>query len=298
MGGKYYFALPYFTKNLYEVSFSLYHNSIFYFWSAKNQFTDPYDSIFIDKTEISNIHWLEYLHYLRQDSVEVTYMKAIPDSLVWDKWDTTGIMKKHYLSYPGYRQFPVVGITFEQANDYCEWRSKAVNNQFPDSMEFEYIFRLPTEKEWCVAAKGSLNQDKFPYGYELIYRKPQLSKDPKLYYKEFTNQDSTTLTYKEFKKMFRDYLKKGNEPIFNTVKDFPNGSFYYQPLDIFSSLPNKIGVYNMIGNVAEMVAVKGIAKGGSWAHDLEGSKISTRQLYSKPDAWLGFRCVCEVKSSK
>jgi hypothetical protein len=54
----------------------------------------------------------------------------------------------------------------------------------------------------------------------------------------------------------------------------------------------------MIGNVSEMIAEKGLSKGGSWAHKLGESQIVKNQKYTKPEPWLGFRCVVEVHIKK
>lgn len=48
-----------------------------------------YDSLWIDKTEIANIHWLEYLYYLEKDSAKEVLMKALPDETVWMDYDKT-----------------------------------------------------------------------------------------------------------------------------------------------------------------------------------------------------------------
>ncbi|HNP94407.1 MAG TPA: SUMF1/EgtB/PvdO family nonheme iron enzyme, partial [Cyclobacteriaceae bacterium] len=36
-------------------------------------------SFYMDETEIANIHWLEYLHYLAKDSTQEVYSAALPD---------------------------------------------------------------------------------------------------------------------------------------------------------------------------------------------------------------------------
>jgi len=51
----------------------------------------------------------------------------------------------------------------------------------------------------------------------------------------------------------------------------------------------------MIGNVSEMVLEKGISKGGSWRNILEECRVGKDILYTKSEAWLGFRCVCILK---
>ena len=59
-------------------------------------------------------------------------------------------------------------------------------------------------------------------------------------------------------------------------------------------LPNKIGLYNMFGNVAEMIDKKGIAKGGSWYNTFDESTFGKQQIYTLPEPGIGFRIVMEV----
>lgn len=263
-----------------------------------------YDSIYIDSTEIANIYWLEYLYHLRADSAIENYNKAIPDSTVWAPLLKDGFSHKNYLTKTEFRFYPVVGISYEQAANYCKWRTAIVNGNLEEknpAIKYRVNFRLPSEKEWEFAAAAGLALDKYPYGYDgSLFSKPSLKNDPKYYYHSLP--DTVRLSYEQFKKTFRDFQKNGKEVIFNVLKETPFHLKYSvkQPLSINdksikSTRPNKIGLRNTIGNVAEMIRDKGIAKGGSWAHDLESSKIRNKQFYQKPEAWLGFRCACEVK---
>ena len=70
----------------------------------------------------------------------------------------------------------------------------------------------------------------------------------------------------------------------NSIKDHPI------TFDI-SINANELGVYNLKGNVAEMILEKGVAKGGSWVHTNEETTIEKDFKYTKPQSWLGFRCV-------
>lgn len=54
----------------------------------------------------------------------------------------------------GTNDFPVVGITWADANDYCEWLSKKINA----------TVRLPSEAEWERAARGDKTDYKYPWG--------------------------------------------------------------------------------------------------------------------------------------
>ena len=68
-------------------------------------------SFYMDETEIANIHWLEYLHYIKRDSSAEAYQAAIPDTTVWaSELAFNDPYVDHYLRYPGFRYFPVVGV--------------------------------------------------------------------------------------------------------------------------------------------------------------------------------------------
>ncbi len=58
--------------------------------------------------------------------------------------------------------------------------------------------------------------------------------------------------------------------------------------------PNRRGIYDLIGNVAEMIDEKGKTKGGSWDSFLEECKLDTFQTFKEPDPTVGFRWVMEV----
>ena len=88
-------------------------------------------SFYMDETEVKNLDWCEYLYWLRRvfgvDYPEV-YKKALPDTLVWrDKLAYNEPLVELYLRHPAYRDYPVVGVSWLQANDYCAWRTDRVN---------------------------------------------------------------------------------------------------------------------------------------------------------------------------
>jgi formylglycine-generating enzyme required for sulfatase activity len=268
-----------------------------------------YDNVAIDRTEIANIHWLEYLYYLKKDSTKEVYTKALPDTSVWMQYDPTGQRTRHYLTSAELRYYPVVGISYQQAIDYCNWRSTTVNEMLKKSKKknlrlYEVTYSLPTEKEWELAAAGKLDPTLFPYGFESYFDKPNL-KEIDFYIKQLS--DSSRSFLESFTSYFNDYKRNGKEAIFNVVHTFPTGQQYgfLEPVAIYNIYkekdlklkhvtPNEIGVADMIGNVAELISEKGVAKGGSWAHELQSCQIKKRQNYIKPEAWLGFRCVCRV----
>jgi hypothetical protein len=77
-------------------------------------------SFFMDETEIANIHWLEYTHYLAKDSSQDVYLAALPDTLVWvSKLAFNDPYVHHYFRYPGFRYFPVVGVSLDAGQQIC-----------------------------------------------------------------------------------------------------------------------------------------------------------------------------------
>lgn len=88
-------------------------------------------SFYIDETEVTNFHWLEYLYWLDRvfavDYPEI-YKKALPDTLVWrSKLAYNEPYVEYYLRHPAYRDYPVVGVNWLQANDFAAWRTDRVN---------------------------------------------------------------------------------------------------------------------------------------------------------------------------
>jgi formylglycine-generating enzyme required for sulfatase activity len=88
-------------------------------------------SFYMDETEVTNLDWCEYLYWLGRvygaDYPEI-YKKALPDTLVWrSKLAFMEPKVEYYLRHPAYRDYPVVGVNWLQANDYCAWRGDRVN---------------------------------------------------------------------------------------------------------------------------------------------------------------------------
>lgn len=89
-------------------------------------------SFYMDETEVRNIDWLEYLGWLQR--VYVSYpevaRKALPDTAVWrEQLGYNEPMVTSYLRFPAYAEYPVVGVSWEQAAEFCVWRTDRVNEQ-------------------------------------------------------------------------------------------------------------------------------------------------------------------------
>ena len=90
-------------------------------------------SFYMDETEVTNQFWLEYLWWLQRvygSSYPEIVERALPDTASWrNKLAYNETMVKYYLRHPAYRDYPVVGVSWLQANDFCKWRSDRVNEQ-------------------------------------------------------------------------------------------------------------------------------------------------------------------------
>jgi sulfatase modifying factor 1 len=90
-------------------------------------------AFYMDETEVANVHYREYLYWLNRiygaeypDIVN----KAMPDTLVWrDELAYNEPYVEYYLRHPAYNDYPVVGVNWNQANDFASWRSDRVNER-------------------------------------------------------------------------------------------------------------------------------------------------------------------------
>lgn len=87
-------------------------------------------SFYMDETEVSNIDWKEYLSWTRKTykSYPQVWRNALPDTLVWrEELAFNEPLVETYFRHPSYDEYPVVGVNWLQAQEFCKWRSNRVN---------------------------------------------------------------------------------------------------------------------------------------------------------------------------
>lgn len=87
-------------------------------------------SFYMDETEISNFHWCEYMYWVKRTYTDfpMVYKKSLPDTLSWrEKLGFNEKYVEYYLRHPAYRDYPVVGVSWQQASEFCKWRTDRVN---------------------------------------------------------------------------------------------------------------------------------------------------------------------------
>ena len=122
---------------------------------------------------------------------------------------------RNYFSNPAYNDYPVVGVTWEQANAFCAWRTEYLLKGLGAEARYVQRYRLPTEAEWEYAARGK-DGNEFPWE----------NKDVK-------NGDGCF--YANFKPDRGNYTEDGN--------------LITSKVGAYASNTN--GLYDMAGNVAE-----------------------------------------------
>jgi len=133
------------------------------------------ESFYMDETEVRNVDYREYLYWLSRVFVDYpnVYRKALPDTLVWrSKLAYNEPYVEYYFRHPSYNEYPVVGINWLQANDYCAWRTDRVN-------EGILIREGVLDKDPNQTNDENFNTDAYLAGqYEGVVRKNLPSLDP------------------------------------------------------------------------------------------------------------------------
>ena len=159
--------------------------------------------------------------YLKKESIAV-----YPDTTVWVKdfnYAYNEPLFDRYFWHRAYKDYPVVGVTWDQARAFCDYKTKAKRDYVKSGKkrgDNPMKFRLPTEAEWEYAARGGLENATYPWGG------PYLTDDRGCYLANFKPKRGNYI----------EDEKKGTYPYTAPVKRFHRNGF---------------GLYDMAGNVAE-----------------------------------------------
>lgn len=299
---KYFISIIYWIILLSSISCSARKNESF-FLESETPFpgTIKIDSnLFIDKAEITNFHWNEYIYWTQRimgkDSKE--YKECFPNTYLWLKEDSCIAQEysDYYLFHPDYKDLPVVGITQDQAEKFLTWRSERVFEYYlikhkiidmiPEQTRDNYFsfesyfsgnymgyepdtnithipnFRLPTKEEWT---KGKI----------------------------FTDSINQTLKIKECKDKYCSLkIAKDSLPIFYNITISAPLNCLNPPLQATSCNNNPNLILHMYGNAAEWLFDTSAFIGGSWKDSDISNFDKVNFSTNSSSTTVGFRAVC------
>ncbi|MDE5837716.1 MAG: SUMF1/EgtB/PvdO family nonheme iron enzyme [Paramuribaculum sp.] len=226
------------------------------------------------------------------DFVNTYIVNVYPDTTAWINDFDNAYNEPYvrmYFSHGGYSDYPVVGVSWEQANAFAAWRTSFLRRSLGKEGIYVEPYRLPTEAEWEYAARAGVSENKYPWEGDL-----PLTGDKGCFYANFKPQEG-------------NYVQDGHV-ITSRVGTFA---------------PNDFGLYDMAGNVSEWTSTaytesvsklmsdlnpeyrydaaqedpyrmkRKIVRGGSWkdvAHNIR-SDIRMWEYQNEQRSYIGFRCV-------
>ena len=224
------------------------------------------NGFYMSSIEVTNKQYRDFLNDLTAKGETDKLQKAMVDTSKWDKTlPQPAAFTGFYFQNAAFNEYPVVNVSKEGANLYCKWLTEKYNS----SAKTKVQFTLPTEVQWRLAAQGGDNGAIYPWkGNTLTYEKKG----------KFANASMCNYRHE---KAPAGAVNSNNENVDITA---PSMSF----------IPNAYGIYNMSGNVAELLADKNYTKGGSWYSPADKVTIDSKEEYydaAGSGPTIGFRPV-------
>jgi len=226
------------------------------------------ESLLVSKYELTNEEYSEFLNTLKKTNQVKKFNEFFPDSSMWTEKFKPSFnvpFKKLYHNHPAYNDYPVVNINKKAIETYCNYMTNKYNKN-PERKYKRVLFRLPTENEWkkCFSP---LPGHKLPWYGNFPYIADENNQIKPLANLKVKNHASGEFSY-----------------IFDE-------SLIASPVGNYAE--NQLGIYDVVGNVAELTS-EGKIKGGSWYNELHECYINKFQDYQLPDPRVGFRLIMEV----
>jgi hypothetical protein len=208
-----------------------------------------------------------------------------------------------------FSQFPAVNISHEGAELFCAWLTQQYNTSTGKKKFKKVKFRLPSMKEWQIAALGhpkfqSWNLDEnyvevFIPSDTVSAMMPKGKKSPipvggnNVWYPWFNAYNYRKKPFNHLNCCLGNFRIDGQKQVCNNVIR-PGNDGWTKMSQTASYFPNDMGLYDVVGNVAEMIDENFKACGGSWNDTPENATIRSVKNFRKPNDTVGFRIFMEV----
>lgn len=239
----------------------------------------PLEGFYMSKYEVTNRQYRLFLDEMAPGMAPEEREKIACDSTGWMKHHSySEPMKKYYFNHPAYQDYPVVNIRYEGALQYCAWLRQKIQKENPG---FTITVSLPSKEQQVWAGQGGRSQAMYPWGNFYLRN----------------NKGAFLCNYNRVcdQSIYRDPRSGKPEVRENSLAvsgGLNDGGIY--TANVKSYFPNSYGLYNISGNVAEMISEKGICMGGSW-NDYGGDvQIRSEATYERSAPTVGFRPVITV----
>lgn len=222
--------------------------------SVKSEYMKITESLYVADGEVSNGEYLQFLNWLETNGKKEELEKCNVDSNGWRrKLSFCEPLVLYYHRHPAYKDYPVVNVSYEGATAYCKWLTEEYHKNL--SRKFNKVqFRLPAEDEWKLAAKGGNPTATFPW--KGIYMRNEQGE----FMANFVNLMDWITKDTVIEGVGKVFIASGYEDV--KMSPLSGGGIYTTP--VRSYWKNGYGLYNMAGNVSEMLQEKGRTKGGNW----------------------------------
>ena len=250
------------------------------------------DNLYYDKTEVANVHWREYVFWVRRvfgDSSS-EFKATIPDTVVWIRKDSCLRGYSGYYHIPTTNFFPMVGITQKQAENFCRWRSDRV---------FERLLIL----DGIIKEDGTQNRDHY-FTIEKFYAGEYQAVKPDSSMRFYPHYRLPTMLEWRQALHFEDSIEQKYDakplPLVMDVvpcigEKWPAIVKPVEGENVQNIYDRKYPLRQLRGNVGEWVADPGISIGGGWVDKAQVLSMQDTFHISGVNAWTGFRCAFEWK---
>lgn len=226
-----------------------------------------------------------------------TYIVNIyPDTTCWVNDFTNSeneIYMRNYFSNPAYNDYPVVGVTWEQANAFCAWRTEYLLKGLGPEARYVQRYRLPTEAEWEYAARGK-------QGNEFPWENEDMKNGRGCYYANFKpdrgnyTEDGNLITSRVG---IYGTNSNGLADMAGNVAEWTSTVFTEAGVDAMNDLNPQLS-YNAAQEDPYKLKKKSV-RGGSWKDPESFIRSAWRswEYQNQPRSYIGFRCVRSLANS-